>query len=83
MRRPHGASALKCAGLLLPGRASPSILACCAALQVELGLVCKSPGQLLGNTQVHVQDDLSDPLVSQGNGLHNSIAQLDDITLVD
>ena len=59
------------------------VLSSCAALQVELGLLCKSPGQLLGNTQVHVQDDLTDPLVSQGNGLHDSIAQLDDITLVD
>ena len=51
-------------------------------LQVELGLLCKSPGQLLGNTQLCVQDELINCLVSHGNGLHNSIAQLYDVTLV-
>ena len=51
-------------------------------LQVQLELLCKSPGHLWGNTQVRVQDDLINCLVSQGNGLHSSIAQLDDVTLV-
>ena len=51
-------------------------------LHIELRLLCKSPGQLLGNTLVCVQDELINCLVSHGNGLHNLIAQLYDVTLV-
>ena len=60
------------------------VVSSCAALQVELGLLCTSPGQLLGNRQVHVPvpDDLIDPLVNQGNGFHSSIEHLVDVKLV-
>ena len=33
-------------------------------LQVELGLLCKSPRQCLGNIQIHVQEHSVDPFIS-------------------
>ena len=45
-------------------------------LQVELGLLCKSPGQCVADMQNHVQEHSVDPFISWGNRLHNSIAQL-------
>ena len=51
-------------------------------VSVQIELLCKSPGHLWGNMQVRGQDDLINCLVSQRNGLHRSIPQLDDVTVV-